>query len=124
MKILVVDDDELILQSVSFYLEEKGYRVISARDGMEALKIIQNEKPDLIISDILMPNMSGLSLLSLLKQFYFNTIPVILISALDQQEVVASAVSLGAQDFIFKPLNLDELFLRVKKFDKKKVNSV
>ena len=62
-----------------------------------------------------MPNMSGLSLLSLLKKFYFDKVPVILISSLDKGDVVLSAMKLGAHDFIVKPFNIDELSLRVKK---------
>ena len=91
-----------------------------ANTSMPANRWHLNEKQelDLIISDILMPNLSGLSLLSLLKQFYFNKIPVILISALDQSPVILSSLGLGADDFIAKPINFQELLLRVKKFAK------
>jgi DNA-binding response OmpR family regulator len=116
MKILVVDDDSILLEAISFNLKEDGYDVITANDGFKALDIIQRQEHlDLIISDIMMPNMSGLSLLSLLKKFYFDKVPVILISSLDKGDVVLSAMKLGAHDFIVKPFNIDELSLRVKK---------
>jgi DNA-binding response OmpR family regulator len=116
MKILVVDDDAILLEAISFNLKEDGYDVITANDGFKALDIIQRQEHlDLIISDIMMPNMSGLSLLSLLKKFYFDKVPVILISSLDKGDVVLSAMKLGAHDFIVKPFNIDELSLRVKK---------
>lgn len=116
MKILVVDDDSILLEAISFNLTEDGYDVITANDGFKALDIIQRQEHlDLIISDIMMPNMSGLSLLSLLKKFYFDKVPVILISSLDKGDVVLSAMKLGAHDFIVKPFNISELSLRVKK---------
>ncbi|HLC83678.1 MAG TPA: response regulator, partial [Bacteroidia bacterium] len=71
MKILVVDDDRLMLQAISYKLKDSGYEVVLAEDGYEALNIIDKIKIDLIISDVMMPNISGLGLLSLLKQFYF-----------------------------------------------------
>src|ERR1035437_5443664 len=100
MKILVVDDDELTLEAISHHLSNDGHEVIITDNGAKALEIIDHQEPDLIISDIMMPNMSGLTLLSLLKQFYFNRIPVILISTLDKGDVIMSALELGANDFI------------------------
>lgn len=118
MKILVVDDDVMILEAIAHNLRSEGFEVMTADDGMKALDIIEKQELDLIISDIMMPNLSGLSLLSLLKQFYYNKIPVILISALDQSPVILSSLGLGANDFIVKPINFEELLLRVKKFVK------
>ena len=118
MRILVVDDDIMILEAISHNLRYEGFTVITANDGMKALDIIEKQELDLIISDIMMPNLSGLSLLTLLKQFYYNKIPVILISALDQSPVILSSLGLGANDFIVKPINFEELMLRVKKFVK------
>ena len=116
MNILVVDDDQMILDSISHFLNTEGYHVITADDGLKALDIIEKRDLDLIISDILMPNLSGLSLISLLKQFYFNKIPVILISALNQSPVILSSLGLGTEDFISKPINFEELLSKVKKY--------
>jgi DNA-binding response OmpR family regulator len=115
MHILVVDDDKVMRDAVSYTLRADGFSVITAADGIEALDILQNKEVSLIISDVLMPNLSGLGLLSVLKRFYFERIPVILISALDKGEVILSAMGLGAADFIIKPVSLEELKLRIKK---------
>ena len=122
MKILVVDDDLVLLEAIAFNLRGEGHNVITADSGTKALDIIQKQEDvDLIISDIMMPNMSGLGLLALLKQFYLDKVPVILISTLDRREVILSAMKMGAHDFIIKPINFDELSIRVKKLAKKKL---
>src|SRR5438105_1049621 len=118
MKILVVDDDKMVLEAITHHLTLEGYQVITAENGLQALELAQNEDLDLIISDIMMPDLSGLSLLSMLKQFYFNKIPVIIISALDKSDVILSSLGLGADDFMAKPINFRELSLRVKKYIK------
>ena len=118
MKILVVDDDKLMLEAVSHQLKNEGYEVAQALDGYQALDVIDKSKIDLIISDIMMPNISGLGLLSLLKQFYFNRIPVIIISSLDKADMVLHSIGLGAADFISKPINFKKLLNMVRKYEK------
>ena len=118
MKILIVDDDKLILKSMSHQLQMKGYDVTLASDGYQALDVIDKSKIDLIISDVMMPNISGLGLLSLLKQFYFNRIPVIIISSLDKADVVLHSIGLGAADFIKKPINFKQLLKLIEKYKK------
>lgn len=115
MKILVVDDDKLILEAISHHLKNEGYEVTVAENGYLALDILEKSKVDLIISDVMMPDISGLGLLSLLKQFYFNKIPVIIISSLDKTDVILHSLGLGAVDFITKPINFGELSQLVKK---------
>lgn len=119
MKILIVDDDKLILQAISHSLKNAGYETSIAEDSLKALEIIQKEKIDLIITDLMMPNMSGLGLLNLLKQFYFNTIPVIIISSLDKGDLIVCSLGLGASEFVTKPIDFSKLLLLVKKYDKK-----
>jgi len=119
MKILVVDDDKMILEAITHYLSSEGYEVITATNGLQALEMAQSKKLDLIISDIMMPDLSGLSMLSMLKQFYFNKIPVIIISSLDKSDVILSSLGLGADDFMAKPIDFKELLIRVKKYEKK-----
>jgi len=115
MKILIVDDDKLTLEAVSHYLKNQGYETVITENGFLALDIIQKQKIDLVITDIMMPDISGLSLLNLLKQFYFNNIPVILISSLDQGDLILRSLGLGATDFLTKPLDYIKLLLLVKK---------
>jgi DNA-binding response OmpR family regulator len=116
MKILVVDDDPLMLEAIAHCLRAEKVEVVTAENGFEAIRIAQGGSLDLIISDIMMPDMSGLSLLCLLKQFYFNTIPVIIISSLDKADVILSSLGLGAEDFISKPIDFGRLINRVKRY--------
>lgn len=114
MKILTVDDDELTLNMLDHCLKGEGYEVVQADDVAKALKIVESEKIDLIISDIMMPNVSGLGLLSLLKNFYLNKIPVILISSLPKEDIVNDSIELGAAYFVSKPIDPKELVTKVK----------
>ena len=116
MKVLIVDDDKLMLEAISFSLKGDGCEVLIAEDGCKALNILEKETIDLIVSDIMMPTMSGLGLLNLLKQYYFNRIPVIIISSLDKGDVILCSLGLGAENFIAKPINFKELSTRVKKY--------
>lgn len=118
MKILVVEDDKLMLKAIVHNLNNKGYKTLTAEDGFRALDMIQKEEIDLIISDIMMPNISGLALLNLLKQFYYNNIPVILISSLDKGDIISRSLGLGATDFITKPIDFDRLFQLIDKYTK------
>lgn len=118
MKILIVEDDKLMLKTIVHHLRGKGYDVTTAEDGFKALELVQKNDTDLIISDIMMPNISGLELLNLLKQFYFNNVPVILISSLDKAELLLCSMGLGATDFITKPINFDKLFKKIEKYAK------
>lgn len=118
MKILIVDDDKMQLEAISHQLQLDGYETVTAENGFDALDVINKIKIDLIVSDIMMPNISGLGLLSLLKQFYFNKIPVIIISALDKADVVIHSIGLGAVDFVSKPIDFSLLLGLIKKYAK------
>jgi DNA-binding response OmpR family regulator len=118
MKILVVEDDKLMLKAIVHNLKDKGYEISTAEDGFRALDIIQREKVDLIISDIMMPNISGLALLNLLKQFYYSNVPVILISSLDKGDIILRSLGLGATDFVTKPIDFEKLFQLIEKYAK------
>ncbi len=114
MKILVVDDEEMSIKLIEMQLLKDNHEVLTSTDGREAVDIIKNEQPDLVISDIMMPFMSGLELLEIIK-VENKKIPVILISALDDVEVVQTAIGMGADDFIIKPVKMDELALRIQR---------
>lgn len=119
MKVLIVDDDKLILKAISHSLKTNGYETILAQNGFEALTKIEKEKIDLIISDIMMPNISGLELVNLLREFNLNNIPIIVVSSLDMREVVLCSWGLGISEFISKPIDFTQLLLLVKKHIKK-----
>lgn len=114
MKIIVVDDDVIMLQAIKTMLTTEGYKVFATTDAEDALETIQEEDFDLVISDIMMPYISGIELLSAIKAVNKN-IPIIIVSALDQKEVILTAFQEGAEDFVKKPISLSELLLRVKR---------
>jgi DNA-binding response OmpR family regulator len=113
MKILIVDDDEMTVLALAKKLEEKNYEVTTCLDGVKALKTIADDKFDLIISDVMMPAISGFTLLSMLKNFYFSKIPLILMSGYGAKEIKAESESLGAYTFISKPVDYDELYRKI-----------
>ena len=119
-RILVIDDDKMIQESISFQLKKEGFDVITADDGHQALDLVDRFKVDVIVCDIIMPKMSGLGLISLLKNFYLNRIPVIMISSMDKGDVVLSAIDMGADYFMAKPLDYNELTEKVKELCEKK----
>src|SRR4051812_13312717 len=114
-KILLVDDDPLTLKMLEHYLSEQGYNITTAVDGYEALEKIEKTKFDLVITDVMMPNLSGLSLLSLLKTFYYDKTPIMLISSLDKLDIIIQSLGLGAENFIIKPIDLEDLSERIRK---------
>ncbi len=113
MKILVVDDEEMTIVAMAKKLRDKKYEVITTTDGVEALKLIADEKIDLIISDIMMPCISGFTLLTMLKNFYFSKIPLILMSGYKDKRIVGMSHSLGAHTFISKPVDYTELYKKI-----------
>ncbi|MGI6094325.1 MAG: response regulator transcription factor [Lachnospiraceae bacterium] len=110
--ILVVDDNKEIVYSISELLKYEGYQVISAYDGMEALSALEGNKIDLILLDVMMPRMNGLS--ALMKMRERSRIPVIILSAKTEESDKVSGLTLGADDYIEKPYNPAELIARVK----------
>ena len=112
-RILVIDDDKLFQRAIAFSLKENNYDVITADDAFSALELIDHHKVDGVISDTMMPDISGLSLLSLLKKFYYNRIPVLIISSLGKEKAEPISLSLGAYAFMPKPIDFDELIRNV-----------
>lgn len=114
MKILVAEDDELILKTIEHKLQKEGYDVVVARNGRDAIDMIKNAVVDLVISDIMMPFASGIEILSAIRSTGKN-IPVIMLSSMGQEDVVLNAFDLGAADFMVKPFSPSELILRIKR---------
>lgn len=118
-KILIVDDDELTLVSLEHSLKQNDYEVSRAKSVAEALEVLDKERIDLVVSDIMMPNVSGLGFLSLLKNFYFDRIPVIVISSLDKGDVVTNSLGMGADYFLPKPVDSAELMKCIKNIEER-----
>lgn len=115
MRILVAEDEPMLLKTIELKLKKEGYDVITTQDGREAIAKIEEFNPDLVISDIMMPYASGLEITALLKKNSNKQIPIIILSAMEQEKVVMEAFELGADDYITKPFSLNELSIRVKR---------
>jgi two-component system response regulator VicR len=114
-KILIIEDDELMIKILQFILKKEGYQVSIAKDGLNAMERIPVIIPDMVITDIMIPFRSGLEVISYVKENYKNT-PIIVISSLGEEEgTVVEAFKLGADDFVPKPFNPNELIVRVKR---------
>ena len=110
--ILVVDDNKEIVYSISELLKYEGYQTVAAYDGMQALDALEKHKIDLILLDVMMPRLNGLSALMKLRENY--RIPVIILSAKTEESDKVSGLNLGADDSVEKPYNPAELIARVK----------
>lgn len=113
MHILVAEDDPLVLKAIEVKLTRDGYEVTACKNGREAWDMIEKERPDLVITDILMPFLSGLEIAGRIKNGVFHSIPVIILSSLTQENVVIESFKMGADDFISKPFSFSELSIRV-----------
>jgi DNA-binding response OmpR family regulator len=116
MIILVAEDDLIMLKTIEYRLKKDGHTVILAYDGREALKELESASPDLIITDIMMPFVSGLEIIEAAKKKLGKKIPIIVLSAMGQENVVLEAFQLGADDYITKPFSPNELSMRVKRY--------
>lgn len=120
MRILVIEDEELMRKTLEFRLKKDGYEVQLAKDGREGIEMSRSGEFDLIISDIMMPFVSGLEIVSRIKANpQTKETPIIMLSAVGLENVILEAFELGADDFITKPFNLSELSIRVRKHIKK-----
>ncbi len=113
--ILLVDDEQANLELFSTILEEEGYRTLSARDAAKALQILETNKPDLIISDIYMPEMGGFEFYEKVQGISgLRSVPFIFLSALSDRAHVREGKELGADDYLTKPIDIDELVTTVR----------
>jgi DNA-binding response OmpR family regulator len=109
-KILVVDDETFIINLLRNGLTENGFEVITADNGFDAILSVEEQLPDCVITDIMMPRLSGLDFLKALKNSKVTKdVPVILISAMDQAEMVQQGLDMGAVDYITKPFKINEI---------------
>lgn len=112
MKILVVDDEKLIRNVIREYLENEKYEVFEAENGFDALRVLETNRVDLIILDIMMPRMDGFETLKEIRKT--KDTPVIMLSAMKEEEDKLSGFNLGVDDYITKPFSPKELVARVK----------
>lgn len=110
--ILVVDDESKLRKMLRVYLEQEGYRVVEAADGREALYVTRYEKPDLIILDLMMPELGGFEFIRLYNKE--AVAPIIMLTAKVEDEDKILGLEVGADDYVTKPFNVRELLARVR----------
>ena len=112
MKILVVDDEKLLVKGIRFNLENEGYDVITGSDGMEAVELAGSENPDLIVLDLMMPRLDGLEACGKIR--VFSDVPIIMLTAKADDMDKLLGFEHGADDYLTKPFNILELKARIK----------
>src|SRR5438093_1189793 len=114
-KILVADDDQSLVRTLTWILKENGYDVVVAPGGEGLIGMLEEERPNLLLLDIMMPKVDGLQLLAKMKaDDRFRDVPVLMISSMPPEEATVKSLGLGAADFISKPFRVRELLARVK----------
>lgn len=109
--ILVVDDEPKFLKVMQFNLENSGYQVSTASDGPGAIKLITKDEPELVLLDILMPDMDGWETCQKIREF--SNVPIIMLTALSENEDKVKGLNIGADDYISKPFSVEEMLARV-----------
>jgi DNA-binding response OmpR family regulator len=115
-KILVVDDEPNIAELLEIDLDSAGYEVIIAYNGKEALERVKEIRPDLILLDVMMPELNGFQTCEILRKDEDNiSIPIIMLTAQDDESEISKALELGADDYAIKPVKKNELFKKIEK---------
>ncbi len=112
MKVLVVDDEALLVKGIRFNLQNEGYEVITGSDGLEAVRLVQEQDPDLVVLDVMMRNMDGLAACAKIREF--SDIPIILLTAKADDMDKLIGFDHGADDYLTKPFNILELKARIR----------
>jgi len=112
MKILVVDDEALLVKGIRFNLQNEGYEVITGSNGLEAVQLVQAEHPDLVVLDVMMPHMDGMTACGKIREF--SDVPVILLTAKTDDMDKLMGFEHGADDYLTKPFNILELKARIR----------
>jgi len=114
-KILIIEDDKDIRDLISFNLSKNGYKTILSRDGEKGIEKAKNEKPDLVLLDLMLPGIHGLDVCKILKtDSSLNKLSIIMLTALGQEEDIIKGLEAGADDYITKPFSFKILFARMK----------
>jgi len=111
-KILIVDDEPGLRELVRINLEHEGFDVIQAENGAQGLDMIREQYPDLVILDVMMPEMDGWEVCRRLREF--SQVPVLMLTARVQSQDIVTGLNSGADDYLLKPFNMDELMARVR----------
>ena len=111
-KILLIEDEEDVVVLLTFRFEQEGYEILSAANGVEGLRILQQEHPHLVLLDVMMPRMNGWETCKRIRQY--SDVPIIMLTALGRETDKVRGLEMGADDFVTKPFSLAELIARVR----------
>ena len=114
MKVLVCEEKDILLTTLEFRLSRHGFDVIRASDGNEALEKIEAEKPDLLVTDLETPELSGMEMLKAIRNDQGSDLPVIIVGEAEEGDLILQALQAGASDFVTKPFKPLELVLRIR----------
>jgi len=114
--ILIIDDSNTALLLMDYALKEAGYHTQLATGVNEALGLITRKKPDLILLDLSMPEISGYDFLKMTSDLHLEKVPVIIVSAFDSAESISTSQALGAVEFIAKPIRIDNLLEKIREY--------
>lgn len=114
-KILICEDEEILLTALKFRLQKQGYELLLASNGQQAKTMIQSEKPNLIVTDIDVPKISGMELIRLVRNDMAMDVPIVIIAPLENEGLILEAMQSGADDFVTKPFKPVELVLRIRR---------
>jgi two-component system, OmpR family, response regulator VicR len=115
MKILICEDQEILLTLIEFKLKKQGFSVIRAKNGRQAIEQIHQEHPQLVVMGVEMPYINGIQLITYIREEMASQLPILLISATENEDTVLEGFRRGANDFILKPFRPEELILRIRK---------
>lgn len=116
MKILIAEDEPMVLKTLQLYLSRAGFTVVTASNGLLAMTVFEQERPDMVVTDLLMPQGDGMELISYIRNTKESRVPIVVVSTVGLENSVISALKLGADDYIVKPLRLNEVVARVNRF--------
>lgn len=110
--VLIVDDDPGLRELIRINLEHEGYRVLQAVNGVQCLEMVRHDRPELVLMDVMMPEMDGLEACARLREF--SQVPVLMLTAKVQSKDIITGLDKGADDYLVKPFNVDELTARIR----------
>lgn len=113
-KILICEDEEILLTALKFRLQKQGYELLLCSNGEEARQLVKTEMPDIIVTDIDLPDVTGVDLVNYIRKDLLNDTPIIMISPLEHEDDLLLALRNGANDFVTKPFKPVELVLRIR----------
>ena len=115
MKILICEDDFMTLKAVEHHLRKEGFETEISKNGREAVAVLEKKEIDLVIVDIHMPYMNGMELINYIRNKIKSQVPVVVLTRVGLEETAQEAFSLGADDYITKPFNPEDLTIRLKR---------